>query len=221
MDVKRELTKQWKWKDKTLQFRQTTDARCYRNGNDMTVWLTDEKEEALRLYHAGECVVFVLTPDNRDVFVPEIGYCVEVEASGSREAGKAADGLTEDAQWADWLNQVDADYLEKVWQRHTGKPWHILDTDRLTLREMCADDLDSLYEIADDADSRIFMEPLEKDREAERIKMQEYVQYMYGFYGFGIWMVELRSDAQQPGQGSQADSVRQSRDVSLAGPDCS
>lgn len=156
--------------------------------SSFSLWLTDERQEAVRLQEAGECVVFVLTPENGRIWVPEISYCVEIGEEAAAGGGTVK-GRTE-GQKPDWTAEISAAYLYRVWQRHKGLPWHILDTRRLSLREMTEADLDALYEIHQEEESRIFMESPEKDRETEREKMREYIRCMYGFYGFGIWMIE-------------------------------
>lgn len=133
------------------------------------VWLTDEPEEAVRLTADGACVVFVLTDKNRTAALPGIRYCVE--ASGE---------------------EVPTEYLEKVWQRCSGIPWHILDTPRLRVREMTVSDLDTLYEWEEKEEAARFTEPLLPDKEKERARLEAYIRHMYGFYEFGIWMVTLR-----------------------------
>lgn len=144
---------------------------------EMTIWFADEEEEAVRLKRKGECVVFLLTETNRHIFIPGITYCVE--------------GCPE---------EVPEDYLRRVWQRHRGLPWHILDTERLTLREMTEADLDALYEIQGGEESSGFMDRLETDRHRQLIKMKEYIRSMYGFYGYGIWMAVLKESGQAIGR---------------------
>lgn len=144
----------------------------------MCIWLTDEEEEAVRLKKDGECVIFVLTEHNRMAFPAGIEYCVE-------DAG---------------TDEISEDFLRRVWQRHAGLPWEILDTKRLLLREMTEQDLDALYEIQGGEESPDFMDRPETDRQAQLWKMKDYIRCMYGFYGFGIWMIVLKEDGKVIGR---------------------
>lgn len=155
------------------------------------LWLTDEAVTAAALHQRGECVVFCLTEKNRQDSLPGIAYCVELP---EEMADKMAEGLEDEAAaeaagLEDWLS---ADYLEKVWQRHVGKPWHILDTKRLSLREMTEEDVDMLYRLHADEEAARFLFKLKEDPEAERERTRSYIKNMYGFYEYGLWMAELR-----------------------------
>lgn len=154
---------------------------------EAAVWLTDEKREAERLRRAGECVAFVLTEDNRDEFASGVEWCAEADAGWGevcREALEAAFG---------------ANWLLRVWQRYAGLPWTILETKRLILREMTEADLDALYEIqGEETDG--FLEPLCKDRAEQCVKIQEYIRHMYGFCGFGIWMMQEKESGRAIGR---------------------
>lgn len=86
------------------------------------------------------------------------------------------------------LVHVDADDLEKYWQRCWNLPWHILSTPRLWVREFTLDDLDDLYELYGKPGMTEYMEPL-YDREKEEAYQRAYIENMYGFYGYGMWLV--------------------------------
>lgn len=85
-----------------------------------------------------------------------------------------------------WLPE---EFLWRVWLRRQSLPWHICETRRLALREMTEEDLDFLYEMQESGEAGRFLERLNGDREEERQKLEAYRRQMYGFYGFGIWMV--------------------------------
>ncbi len=164
-----------------------------------SLWLTDEPQEAVRLREKGECVVFVLTPGNGRPWVPQIPYCVEIEEDAFIDSG-SPEGGNHNGSEARYFHEIPTAYLYRVWQRHKGLPWHILDTRRLSLREMTEVDLDALYEIHREEDSRFFPEGLQEDRTVELGKIREYIRGMYGFYGFGIWMVSEKETGQAVGR---------------------
>lgn len=148
----------------------------WENG-EAAVWLTDRKQEAERLCREGGCVVFVLTGENRGEYAAGVEWCAEADDGWGKQCGRTLE------------EQFDPDWLFRVWQRHAGLPWKILETERLILREMTEKDMDALYEIQGEEESG-FLDPLCKDREEQHIRIQEYIRHMYGFYGFGIWMME-------------------------------
>jgi len=90
------------------------------------------------------------------------------------------------------FEDVDVDYFVRVWQRQTGKPWHILDTERCTVRETTVEDLDAFYEIYKEPSVTEYMENLFQDREEEVAYLETYAKTIYGFYGFGMWTVILK-----------------------------
>lgn len=151
------------------------------------VWLSDEKQEAQALSREGKCVVFVLTEENRGDFAAGVSWCAEADAGWKTEKA----GALEERFGEEWLL--------RVWQRHAGLPWKILETQRFVLREMTEEDLDVLYEIQGKEEAA-FLEPLCEDKEEQRIKIQEYIRHMYGFYGFGIWMIQEKESGQVIGR---------------------
>lgn len=105
-------------------------------------------------------------------------------------------GMTEQDSLSDYPyaietgSEPEATYLEHVLCRFRGEPCHILDTERCRVREITPADVDRLYEIYADPQITEFMENLYENREDEIAYTQEYIQCHYGFYDFGMWVVE-------------------------------
>lgn len=75
------------------------------------------------------------------------------------------------------LDEVDADFLVKMYQRKYKLPWMIAETERLILREFSlADGMDIFPDISNDPEFT-----------------KKYIEKMYGFFGYGIWAVELKN----------------------------
>lgn len=87
------------------------------------------------------------------------------------------------------LAQIDADDFDKIYQRGTGLPWTILQTQRLLVREFAdtRHDLDALYRLYRDPDAARFLSPLLPERSREQEALRSYIRNVYGFYGFGSW----------------------------------
>lgn len=86
------------------------------------------------------------------------------------------------------FEEVDADFLEKMYQRYHRIPWTILETERCVVRELSLDDLDALFELYADDGMDAYTEPLypyEEEKEFQRA----YVENMYRYYGYGMWLV--------------------------------
>lgn len=104
------------------------------------------------------------------------------EGRGSGIDVSVADILAEGCQ------EIDAEFLIRVYQRKHHLPWKILETDRCILREICLEDLDDLFALYEGEGITDYMEPL-YEYEKERAYQEAYIEHMYGFYGFGLWMV--------------------------------
>ena len=122
---------------------------------------------------------------------PAVGY---LHAGSGGETFPGAKYLVETPQ------EVDADSWVKIRQRLTGEPWTIAVTDRLLIREMVAEDLDSLYELYKDPEARKFLEPPQEDREEEAQILCAYIEKVYGMFGYGMWAVCLGSTGEMIGR---------------------
>lgn len=129
------------------------------------VYITDVGNIAEKLKDEGGCVVFWLKERNKGEPFRGIEYAVEALAG------------------------VDGDYLEQVYRRNIGEPWEILVTERLVVREMTVGDLEDMYELYSHESITRYMGSLPEDREEERRIIVDYIKKMYGFFGFGVYMV--------------------------------
>lgn len=84
---------------------------------------------------------------------------------------------------------ITYDSYLKAYQRLAGLPWDILETERLSLRESTVADVDAFYRIYRKPSITRYMENLFDDRDEERAYIENYIQNIYGFYGFGMWTV--------------------------------
>lgn len=95
---------------------------------------------------------------------------------------------------------LDEKYLERIWQRYRGIPWEICETERCLVRETTLEDVESFYRIYRDKSITAYMEDLFEDREKERQYIRDYIEKVYGFYGFGMWTVCLRETGEVIGR---------------------
>ena len=75
----------------------------------------------------------------------------------------------------------------------------ILETPRLILREFVPEDLAGLYRLYEESDTR-YIDPLSEDPDEELVILKNYIHYIYGFYGFGLWAVCLKETGELIGR---------------------
>ncbi|MDE6622046.1 MAG: GNAT family N-acetyltransferase [Lachnospiraceae bacterium] len=140
------------------------------------VMITETAEEAA--YYAVNQIPYIvwLNEKNREQSFPTGSYCVEN------------------------LSDIDARYLDRVYRRFHDIPWNIAETARLRIREITVEDVPKLYELYDDASITQYMEPLFADPEQEMIYTREYIKNVYGFYGYGMWVLEDKESGQLIGR---------------------
>lgn len=86
------------------------------------------------------------------------------------------------------FEEVDFHFLERVYQRKHGIPWTVIETRRCFLREMTLEDLDELYAMYQGKSITRYMEGLYEDRKKEEEYTRAYIENMYHFYGYGMWL---------------------------------
>lgn len=140
------------------------------------VKITDEPSEAA--YFAANHIPYIvhLNEHNRGESFPNGSFCVEN------------------------LSDIDDIYMEKVYRRTKGLPWEIAETKRLTIREITVEDVPRLYELYADASVTKYMEPLYADMQQEIEYTKEYIQNIYGFYGYGMWVILLKESGELIGR---------------------
>lgn len=95
--------------------------------------------------------------------------------------------------------EVDDLFLERVYRRCHGLPWSIARTRRCLLRELTLSDLPALEALYEKegvswrrgaSGERLpgFVEPLYPHEEEEAFQ-RAYISNMYGYYGYGMWLV--------------------------------
>lgn len=82
----------------------------------------------------------------------------------------------------------DDSYFEMVFARQKGIPLVILETSRTIVREMTVEDLPQLYELYDDELIKQYVDDL-YEYEEEKAFTEKYIENMYAFYGYGLWLV--------------------------------
>ena len=113
----------------------------------------------------------------RDVDVPAIAY-QKPEMDTFLHADMVVEGFEE----------VDMTFLQRVYERHFNIPWTILETERCIVRELELSDLDDLFSMYAEPGMTDYMEGL-YEYEEELEYQKAYIENMYRFYGYGMWLV--------------------------------
>lgn len=87
------------------------------------------------------------------------------------------------------FEEVDFYFLERMYQRFHHLPWTVIETERCYLREITLEDLDALYQLYEPEEMTRYMEGLYEDRKKEEEYTKAYIEKMYPFYGYGLWLV--------------------------------
>lgn len=139
------------------------------------LYITDEESTALELVGKKEAVLFVCKNPENAPFLKGIRY------------------ITDD------VNSCDMDYFRLVYARQKKLSLKILETGRCIVRELTLSDLDDLYKIYEDPEIKKYLEPL-YDYEKEKEFLSNYIENMYGMFGYGLWAVVDRESGKLIGR---------------------
>jgi len=92
------------------------------------------------------------------------------------------------------LSDTSDEALERMYLRYKGLPWDILESSRCLVREITVEDIDALYEIYDDKETKRYIEDLYAEKAKEVIFTREYIANQYRFFEYGIWVVIDKSN---------------------------
>lgn len=85
--------------------------------------------------------------------------------------------------------ELDGEYMERVYRRYRRMPWDILETERCYLRESIPEDAEDFFAIYAPPHITKYTEGLLPDLEQQRAYLKDYTDKMYGYYEFGVWTV--------------------------------
>ena len=92
------------------------------------------------------------------------------------------------------IEELDYEYIKRIYQRYYNLPWNIAETKRCIIREMTEDDLDAIYQVYGGESITKYMEDLYEDREKEREYTKSYIENAYRFYGYGTWLIQKKEN---------------------------
>lgn len=86
------------------------------------------------------------------------------------------------------FEEIGIQFLDRVLKRRNHLPWNILYTKRTCVREIMLQDLDELFVLYQEEGITDYIEPL-YERSQEEVYTVNYINHMYYFYGYGMWVV--------------------------------
>lgn len=86
------------------------------------------------------------------------------------------------------LEDIDEEFKDKVFRRHHHLPWTIATTERCIIREFAMTDLDALFELYSKPGITDYVEPLFDYKEEAEYELA-YINNMYRYFGYGMWVV--------------------------------
>lgn len=145
-------------------------------------------------YEPSECIVIedsmngVLAAKNGNI--PCLGFINK--NSGDQDLSKA-DALFES------FENLDMQYVNMIYSHAVSEPATITETKRLRIREITVDDVKRMYELYDEKITR-FMPTLFEKIEDEIDYTRKYIDSVYKFYHYGMWVVELKDNGEVIGR---------------------
>lgn len=100
-----------------------------------------------------------------------------------------AEAFPSGAYCVERIEDIDDAYRDRVYRRFCGLPWDIAETTRLKIREITVEDVPRLYELYSGEGITKYMEPLFPEMEKELEYTKAYIDNVYKFYGYGMWVI--------------------------------
>lgn len=161
---------------------------CYgENGNSVEEWAAILME--IRQTYAFENTMLICDiPKYCSVLEDEgfqtLGYCENVESAGEFSQRYLLCGKQD----------IDVSYVYAAFCHGRGIPAIVTETARLRIREVSVKDVPRLYELYEPAQITAYMEGLFENRLEEEAYVRAYIEKVYAFYGYGMWVVELKEE---------------------------
>jgi len=157
--------------------------------------ISDEKEgiSEIVLTKDGTRVYSFLITDNRRA--ADIARANGIGISVYTNSANDASGFKEALYCIDQIADMSDETLNRMYERLNNIPWTITETERYVIRAITPGDVDRLYEIYADEETKKYTEDLYEDREQEIEYTKEYIKNQYRFYEYGVWaVIDKKSD---------------------------
>ena len=92
------------------------------------------------------------------------------------------------------FEEVDADFLIRLWKHKNKIPCLIAETKRTIIKELCEKDINEVIKISREEHILKFVEDGRGPEEEQKEKLLAYIRNVYRFYDYGIWGIFDRED---------------------------
>lgn len=92
----------------------------------------------------------------------------------------------------EWLKNLSDNFILRMYQRANDIPWKIFETQRCIVREITVKDVERLYEIYADKETKMYTEDLYPEKELEISYIEDYIKNQYRYSEYGMWVVILK-----------------------------
>ena len=170
---------------KIMALRNELNVQLDKYANDVEVSLYPSAEElAQAITHEKDTTLLIAATDTTIALGKNLGIATMAYMNPliPNQSYSGVDMLVEG------FDEVDVDFLEKVWQRHHRIPWTILETERCVVRELALEDLDDLFELYGDGEIDKYTDSLYPYEEEKEFQCA-YIENMYRYFGYGLWIV--------------------------------
>jgi RimJ/RimL family protein N-acetyltransferase len=130
-----------------------------------SLWVTDDGAQARKWKEEGKAVLIYLHEGNQEEDFSDFLYAAEE------------------------IETLEESYFEQVYRRLAGLPWTILETKRCIVRETTVEDVEAFYRIYEDPRVSDYLDDIQHAPEQEKEYVREYIEKIYGYYGFGVWTI--------------------------------
>lgn len=94
----------------------------------------------------------------------------------------------------DSFEDIDADFIIRLWKHKNKIPCLIAETKRIVIRELCENDIDEVIKISREEHILRFVEDGRVPEEEQKEKLLAYINNIYSFYDYGIWGIFDKAD---------------------------
>ena len=94
----------------------------------------------------------------------------------------------------DSFEDIDIDFLIRLWKHKNKIPCLIAETKRTVIRELCENDIDEVIKISREEYILRFVEDGRVTEKEQKEKLLAYINNIYSFYDYGIWGIFDKTD---------------------------
>lgn len=157
--------------------------RCNEAGIGIEIFNAEELDEQINIYR--EQVLFISDDETCVKVLLEKGYATLIfyHEKNRMAVFPRCRYAMENPQ------DIDAEYLERVFRRYMDLPWDILETKHCMLRETTVGDVETFWEMYKEPAITRYTEGLYPTIEEEEVYIRDYINNVYHFYEFGVWTI--------------------------------